>query len=78
MYTITIKHADGFTSHINVFFGELIDAIRYCEGLKELNSKFGVHDEVYRIHDIRPGGIYLVREYKCGQWGPFVNEEDEE
>lgn len=77
MYAITIKHADGFTSHINIFFGELVDAFHYCEELKELNSKFGVHDEIYRVHDISPNGIYIVKEYKCGQWGPPVSEEDE-
>lgn len=75
MYTITIKHADGINSHINIFFADLIDATRYCEGLKELNSKFGVHDEIYRVYDIGSNGIYLVREYKDGQWGPFLNEE---
>ena len=77
MYAITVKHDDGLTTHINIFFGELIDASHYCEGLKELNSKFGVHGEIYRVHDIGSNEIHIVKEYKRGQWVP-VNEDKED
>ena len=82
MYAITVKHDDGLTTHINIFFDELIDATRYCEGLRDLNSKFEAHDKVYTISYVGSNDIisvacgYVVKEYKNGLCWSFTKEED--